>query len=112
MTIKKIAISIPEFLTTTTTTTEPNSIRSNKISDLVEGTDLVEHEEEEFCGLNNGVGFVVGGQDAKRGAFPFVALLGYRGEEPSIDTSHKIMLYYQTIRRSSFAMELPLIAVK
>ena len=50
----------------------------------------MEHAEEEFCGLNNGVGFVIGGQDAKRGAFPFMALLGYRGEGPSINTSPRM----------------------
>ena len=29
------------------------------------------------CGVDTSSGFVTGGQDAKRGQFPFAALLGY-----------------------------------
>jgi hypothetical protein len=79
--------------TTTTTTTEKSNteqtttdetiIRTNEFGltaseSLPTGVDN-DNDNEEYCGLNNGVGFILGGQDAKRGAFPFVALLGYRG---------------------------------
>ncbi len=65
------------------TTTDETIIRTNEFGQtasesLPSGVDN-DNDTEEYCGLNNGVGFILGGQDAKRGAFPFVALLGYRG---------------------------------
>ncbi len=71
------------------TTTDQTIIRTNEFGltaseSLPSGVDN-DNDTEEYCGLNNGVGFILGGQDAKRGAFPFVALLGYRGKN-----------YYQT----------------
>jgi len=79
--------------TTTATTTTPTDeateetvIRNNNIistegEESLPTTDDVTNNEEELCGFNNGVGFIVGGQDAKRGAFPFVAILGYKGKD-------------------------------
>jgi len=36
-------------------------------------------EEDTTCGFGLESGYIVGGLDAKRGAYPFMALLGYKG---------------------------------
>ena len=96
--------------TTTKTTSSSNhqttfietNIRTNEFAKTNEeslstddnvGDDNVGDDSDEFCGLNNGVGFILGGQDSKRGAFPFVALLGYRGEQFSQLYNH-LKVYY------------------
>ena len=34
-----------------------------------------------MCGVRLASGFILGGQDAKRGEFPFIAALGYRSSQ-------------------------------
>ena len=38
------------------------------------------------CGVDISSGFVTGGQDAKRGQFPFAALLGYEDQKKTSET--------------------------
>ena len=34
-----------------------------------------------MCGVRLATGFILGGQDAKRGEFPFIAALGYKSSQ-------------------------------
>ena len=68
--------------TTTTTTAAITSTEAvpGRGNSTESGTFLPEPESG-LCGMPIGTGFIVGGEDAKRGNYPFAAVLGYDFQE-------------------------------
>jgi len=63
--------------TTTTMTIVPTKVSQNLTgSETESGTYLAEAESQK-CGFRLASGFILGGEDTKRGDYPFVAVLGY-----------------------------------
>ena len=71
--------------TTRTTTAIPNTSTPNVVSEATEnlndekfdGSQLpLTENENNYCGFDKSEGFIVGGKDAKIGAYPFIAALG------------------------------------
>lgn len=71
--------------TTTTTTPLPPANPWDLNPESRKGTWLPDHAKSE-CGFYTNVGYIVGGEQALRGEFPFAVLLGYN--EPGYDNLH------------------------
>ncbi|TRY70789.1 hypothetical protein TCAL_05924 [Tigriopus californicus] len=83
-------ISVPtrplaRLTTTSTTTPLPPANPWELNPESRRGTWLPDHKKGE-CGFYTNVGFIVGGEQALRGEFPFAVLLGYN--EPGYDNLH------------------------
>jgi len=68
--------------TTTTTTKRPTTRRATTAGPIYEpeyaGGDYLPNAEDATCGTDTKAGQIVGGDDAKLGEYPFIAILGYR----------------------------------
>jgi len=64
--------------TSTTTTTTTTTIFLSATADNSQNYVLEYESDEVRCGRPTDSGYIVGGKEAKRGAFPFAALLGYK----------------------------------
>ena len=73
--------------TTITATTGAATARTELLprsGDSTESGTFLPEPESGLCGLPVGTGFIIGGEDTKRGSFPFVAVLGFDVPEGSV----------------------------
>ena len=63
--------------TTTSTTPYPIEVAAADANPLTARGDWLPSEAAFECGYRLNVGYIIGGEQAVRGEFPFIALLGY-----------------------------------
>ena len=68
----------------TNQTTDPSNFKLLKLQIPTERGDWLPDADNLECGYRTSVGYIIGGETAKRGEFPFTALLGYGGLRGSL----------------------------
>ena len=68
----------------TNQTTDPSNFKLLKLQTPTERGDWLPDADNLECGYRTSVGYIIGGETAKRGEFPFTALLGYGGLRGSL----------------------------
>ena len=69
----------------TNQTTDPSNFKLLKLQTPTERGDWLPDADNLECGYRTSVGYIIGGETAKRGEFPFTALLGYGGLRGSLE---------------------------